>query len=76
MPVQEDARKLAELFYAEDATVFYQHTATELSVESLKEWIYGTIDMINNGECDEFTLSDMEEALLYVHEIVAVVHSW
>ena len=76
MDVQSTAEKLATVLYENEATVLYHYTADTITVSALHKWIEGTIDMIREKECDEFTLQQMNEMTLHADEIIAVVRSW
>ena len=74
--VPSSANRLADILYQGEATILHHLAPCEITAEKLKEWLEGTIDMIQADDCDDFNLEDMREALLCVHEITAVIRSW
>lgn len=75
-PIDRSARRLANVLYESEATILHHLAPCEVTAEKLEEWLEGTIDMIQADDCDDFNLKDMQEALLCVHEITAVIRSW
>jgi hypothetical protein len=69
-------KALANILYHGDATVLHMCAADDITVDILRKWIDDTIDMINNGECDDFNIIDIELMKRYIDCVVFEINSW